>query len=100
LPPTRRNAPASGVPEELLAPLFALQLHKATMVETADGFVTAELTAITDPTAATDPIGYGEMRDALARSIGSDLQQVLITAFRARAHPRVNFTAVQQLAQQ
>ena len=100
LAPTRRDAPAAGVPEQLLDPLFALKLHRATMVETADGFVTAELMAITDPTVKTDPIGYGEMRDQLARSIGADLEQVFVTALRARAHPRINMPAVEQIAQQ
>jgi peptidyl-prolyl cis-trans isomerase D len=100
LPPTRRDQPAAGVPAQLLDPLFQLKLHKATMVETADGFVTAELMAIADPTAATDPIGYGEMRDQLAHSVASDLEQVLVAALRARAHPRINFAAVEQLAQQ
>ncbi len=99
LPPTRRDAPAPGVPAQLLGPLFQLALHKATMVETADGFVTAELMAIADPTAASDPIGYGQMRDQLARSIASDLEQGLLAALRARAHPRINVAAVQQLAQ-
>ncbi len=100
LPPTRRDAPAAGVPEQLLDPLFALKPHKATMVETADGFMTAALVAITDPTSATDPIGYGEIRDQLASSIGGDIQQVLVGALRTRAHPRINVAAMQQIAQQ
>jgi peptidyl-prolyl cis-trans isomerase D len=100
LPPTRRDTPAPGVPAQLLDPLFALTLHKATMVETADGFVTAELMAITDPTEKTDPIGYRQMRDQLTRSIGSDLQQVLVSALRERAHPRINMPALDQIAQQ
>ncbi len=100
LPPTRRDAPAAGVPGQLLDPLFALKLHRATMIEAADGFVTAELMAITDPSAKTDPIGYGEMRDQLARSIGADLEQIFVTALRARAHPRINMPAVEQIAQQ
>ncbi|HTU54471.1 MAG TPA: SurA N-terminal domain-containing protein [Acetobacteraceae bacterium] len=100
LAPTRRDAPAAGVPEQLLDPLFALKLHQATMVETADGFVAAELMAITDPTATSDPIGYGEMRDQLTRSIGADLEQIFVTALRARAHPRINIPAVEQIAQQ
>jgi hypothetical protein len=70
------------------------------MVETADGFVTAELVAINDPTAKSDPLGYGEAEDQLARSIGADLEQLFVAALRARAHPRINMAAVEQLAQQ
>src|SRR5574340_518491 len=88
--PTHRDSAAGGVPEQLLEPLFQLALHKATMVETGDGFVVAELTAVTHATAQSDPIGFGAMRDQLARSIGADLEQVLVSALRARAHPRVN----------
>ena len=100
LGPTRRDSPAAGVPQQLLDPLFALKLHKATMVETADAFVTAELTTVTDPTEKSDPIGYGQMRDQLTRGIAADLQQVFVSAVRERAHPRINMTALAQISQQ
>jgi len=100
LPPTERNTPAAGVPQELLDPLFALKLHHATMVETPDGFVTAELMAIHVPSKASNPIGFDELRSALARSIGSDLEQIFITSVREQAHPRINMPALEQISQQ
>ncbi|MGH7080169.1 MAG: peptidylprolyl isomerase [Acetobacteraceae bacterium] len=100
LPPTERSKPATGVPPELLGPLFALRLHQATMVETAGGFVAAEMMAIHSPTKASDPVGFKAMQTALARSIGADIQQAFVTAVRDRAHPRVNMKALDQIAQQ
>ncbi|MGH7120419.1 MAG: SurA N-terminal domain-containing protein [Acetobacteraceae bacterium] len=100
LPPTGRSTPAAGVPPQLLGPLFSLKLHKATMVETADGFVTAELTAVSQPTAAANSVGYKSLQTELARSIGQDLQQVFVSAVREDAHPRINMPALEQIAQQ
>lgn len=97
--PTHRDSAAGGVPEQLLEPLFQLAMHKATMVETGDGFVVAELTSVTPSTAQSDPIGFGAMRDQLARSIGADFEQVLVSALRARAHPRVNVALLNQITQ-
>ncbi|MGH7084151.1 MAG: peptidylprolyl isomerase, partial [Acetobacteraceae bacterium] len=99
LPPTERSKPATGVPPELLGPLFSLRLHKATMVETAGGFVAAELMAINSPSKASDPVGFKATQTALARSIGADIQQAFVTAVRERARPRVNMKALDQIAQ-
>ncbi|MDA8052113.1 MAG: SurA N-terminal domain-containing protein [Rhodospirillales bacterium] len=100
LPPTERSAPPPGVPQPLLGPLFALHLHRATMVETTDGFVTAELMAIDNPTEASNPIGFKQMQTQLAQSIGSDLEQIFISAVREQAHPRINMPALDRIAQQ
>ncbi len=100
LPPTGRSSPAEGVPAELLEPLFSLKLHQATMVETKDGFVTAELAAIDVPTETSNPIGFKALQTELGRSIGTDLQQVFVSAVREQAHPRVNMHALEQIAQQ
>ena len=100
LAPTERGSPPAGVPAELLQPLFSLTLHKATMVETADGFMTAELVAINVPTEASNPIGFKALQTGLAQSIGADLQQIFVGAVREQAHPRVNMRMLEQIAQQ
>lgn len=100
LPPTERGTPAAGVPPQLLGPLFSLHLHQATMVETSDGFVTAELMAIDQPGKASNPIGFNALQTSVAKGIGADLQQVFVTAVRDQAHPRVNMKALEQIAQQ
>ncbi len=46
------------------------------------------------PDPKTDPVGYGEVREALARAIGQDIETVFATTVRDNAHPRVNATAV------
>lgn len=100
LPPTGRTNPPAGVPPQLIGPLFSLKLHKATMVETADGFVTAELVAVNRPTEASNPVGYKSLQTELARSIGADLQQVFVSAVREDAHPRINMPVLERIAQQ
>jgi peptidyl-prolyl cis-trans isomerase D len=99
LPPTGRQTPAPGVPSPLLQPLFGMKLGDGTMVETPDGFVVAVLTGIQSPDAASDPIGYGQVRAALERSIGDDVEMTYISALRSRANPRVNQTLLNSVAQ-
>jgi peptidyl-prolyl cis-trans isomerase D len=98
LPATGRDAPAEGVPAALLAPLFALHKGEATMVETPDGFVVAELAEIQEPDPKSDQIGYGQVKQGLARAVAEDMQAVLASAARDRASPRVNEAAVLSIA--
>jgi peptidyl-prolyl cis-trans isomerase D len=90
LPPTGRQNPPEGVPPQLLQPLFGMKKGEATMIETADGFLVGVLTDIQTPDASSDPIGYGRMRDSLARSIGDDIETTYITALRTTAKPQIN----------
>ena len=60
------------------------------MVETADGFVVAVLQQVQEPDPAADPVGFGQVRDALNRTIAGDMQAVFTTAIRERARPKVN----------
>lgn len=82
--------PPEGVPQELLAPLFRLKRGEATMVETSDGFVVAQLAAVQVPDRDGDPLGYGRTRDALAGLVGNDIELTYALALRERAHPTVN----------
>jgi peptidyl-prolyl cis-trans isomerase D len=99
LPPTGRQNPPAGVPPQLLLPLFSMKKGDATMIETADGFLVGTLTDIQDPDAKSDPIGYGQMREALARSIGDDIETTYITALRTAARPQINSQMLDSIVQ-
>ena len=69
------------------------------MVETPDGFTVAVLTQIIEADPNADPIGYGQIRDALTKTLGDDVEAVLVTAMRARANPRVQSGAINSIVQ-
>jgi peptidyl-prolyl cis-trans isomerase D len=98
LPPVGRASPAPGVPLQLIEPLFSLKAGEPTMIETEDGFMVATLAEIRPANAAADPIGYGQVRDALTRSMGDDLQAALAFAVRDRASPKINRTLADRIA--
>jgi peptidyl-prolyl cis-trans isomerase D len=85
-----RGAAAEGMPQQLEQPLFALKQGEPTMVETGDGFIVAVPAEIVEADPKADPAGYGQVRQAVARSIGTDLATVFADALRARAAPRIN----------
>jgi peptidyl-prolyl cis-trans isomerase D len=97
LPPVGRAGPAQGVPAQLVTPLFTLKPGEPTMVETADGFVVAVLRDVQTPDPAADPIGYGQVRDALNRAVAGDMENVFASAVRDRARPTVNRPALESL---
>jgi len=99
LPSVGRAGDVEGVPPQLLDPLFGLKVGEPTMVETPDGFLVAELVQIQQADPNADPIGYGQLREALAKAIGDDVQAVLTMALRERASPKVNPTQLDSLAQ-
>ena len=99
LPATSRATPAAGVPNQLLRPLFDLKLNEATMIELPEGFMVAQLTAIQPADPAADALGYGKIRDAMARAIGEDTQATTIQALRDRGKPRVNPAMLNGMAQ-
>jgi peptidyl-prolyl cis-trans isomerase D len=99
LPPVGRASEVEGVPTQLIDPLFGLKVGEPTMVETPDGFIVAELVELQQADPNADPIGYGQMRDALAKAIGDDVQAVLTTALRERASPKVNTRQLDSLTQ-
>jgi peptidyl-prolyl cis-trans isomerase D len=98
LPATGRSAPAEGVPAQLVTPLFTLKKGEPTMVETPDGFVVAVLADIQEPDPKADPVGYGQVRDALTKAIGDDIETVYVSAVRDRGNPRINRAAIDALA--
>ena len=100
LPPVSRAAePPDEVPYQLVSPLFELKPGEATMVETVDGFVVAALVEVLPAAPDADPIGYGQVRDALARALADDVQAMLTAGLRARMKPQINKTMVDRIVQ-
>jgi peptidyl-prolyl cis-trans isomerase D len=91
---------AEGMPPQLEQPLFTLKQGEPTMVETRDGFIVAVPAEIVEADPKADPAGYAEVRQAVAQSIGSDLAAVFADALRARAQPRINQTALDNVTGQ
>jgi peptidyl-prolyl cis-trans isomerase D len=99
LPPVGRGTGAPNVPSQLIGPLFTLKPGEPTMVETPDGFVVAVLSRVIEADPNADPIGYGQIRDALTKAMGDDVEGVLTMALRARAEPRVQPDAINSIVQ-
>jgi len=102
-PPVGRSAPPKGVPAALAQGLFSLKAGEATMVEdgageAGGGFVVAVLKAVQAPTQAGDPLGYGQIRDALSRGMGDDAEITYASALRAQAKPRINAAVLDRVA--
>ncbi len=99
LPAVGRASPVDGVPSQLIAPLFGLKVGEPTMVETPDGFTVAVLDRIEGADPAADPIGFGQTRDQLLKSMSDDIEAVFGTAVRDRAKPTVNRTQLESIVQ-
>ncbi|MEJ0015233.1 MAG: peptidyl-prolyl cis-trans isomerase [Acetobacteraceae bacterium] len=85
-----RGAPAEGIPQQVQTVLFTLKPGEPTMVQTAESFIVLVPAEIVEADPKADPAGYAQVRDAVARSIGTDLGTVFAEALRARAQPRIN----------
>ncbi len=88
------------MPPQLEQPLFALKQGEPTMVETGDAFVVAVPAEIVEADPKADPTGYAQVREAVARSVGSDLAAVLADALRERTQPRINQSALDNVSGQ
>ena len=89
-PLVTRNQPNPEVPADLQRIMFGLKKGEATMVETPDGFVVAQLAEIVKPDAGADKTGYDQARAAITRSVSTDVETVFIDAVRQRATTQVN----------
>ena len=98
-PLVTRNQGSADVPPELQRVLFGLKKNEATMVETPEGFVVAQLAEIVKPDAAADKAGYDQARAAIAKSIGNDMATVFVDALRRRAKPQTNQQAFDSVVQ-
>jgi peptidyl-prolyl cis-trans isomerase D len=99
-PPISRNgAPPPGVPAALIGPLFTLKKGDATMVETPDGFVVAQLVDTIDPDPTKDPAGVAQLTDQLTKSLANDYALIYAAALRARGNARINPKVIADVSQ-
>jgi peptidyl-prolyl cis-trans isomerase D len=98
-PLVTRNQGNTAIPADLQRIMFGLKKGDATMVETPEGFMVAQLTEIVKPDAGADKTGYDEARTAVTRSIATDLETVFIDAVRQRAKPQFNKQAFDSVVQ-
>jgi peptidyl-prolyl cis-trans isomerase D len=89
-PLVTRSQGSADMPPELQRVLFGMKKGEATMVETPDGFVVAQLAEIVRPDANADKPGYDQARSAITKSIDNDMAAVFVDAVRRRAKPQIN----------
>jgi peptidyl-prolyl cis-trans isomerase D len=89
-PLVTRNQESTDIPPTLQRVLFGLKKGEATMVETPEGFVVAQLVEIQEPNAAADKVGYDEAKSAIGKSLSNDMANVFVEAVRQRANPQFN----------
>jgi peptidyl-prolyl cis-trans isomerase D len=97
--PVTRNEQTTAVPPELQRVLFGLKKNEATMVQTQDGFIVAQLVEITKPDPTKDKAGFDAARTAVQRSISDDTTTTYINAIRLRANPQINQQAFNSVVQ-
>ena len=88
-----------SVPPEVAQTLFQLNKSEPGMVETASGFAVFVPVEITRPDPKSDPLGYGQIRTGLARSVGDDLELTFASALRKRDGVQVNQTLLNNFIQ-
>ena len=95
---TRADLP-EGMPAEVLRAIFTMKPGEPTMVETPEAFIVAVLAEVIDPDPAADPSGYAQVRQAVTRSVGTDIAASFTEAVRLRANPRINQKTLDQIVQ-
>ena len=98
-PLVTRDQPNPEISPELQRVMFGLKKGEATMVETPEGFIVAQLTEIIRPDAGADKAGYDQARSAITKSIDNDMATVFIDAVRRRANPQTNQQAFDSVVQ-
>jgi peptidyl-prolyl cis-trans isomerase D len=89
-PLTGRDRAVSGMPPELLRPLFGLKPGEPTMVEEPEAFIVAVPAEILAPDTTSNPTGYEQVRTALRQSLAQDVGEIFTQTLRDQAHPSIN----------
>jgi peptidyl-prolyl cis-trans isomerase D len=98
-PLATRTSITKGMPVDVQNVLFSLKKGEPTMVETGDAFLVATPVEIVAPNPDTDPANYARVKQALTRTVATDLASAFEEALRLRAKPRINRTNLAQIAQ-
>ncbi len=94
-----RNAPASGITNQMVNILFSLKQGQATMEQTDTGFTVAVLAKIVQPTPAQDPSDYAEVQQSMAKSLQTDVGESFLAGLQTRDKVTVNQKLFAQIYQ-
>lgn len=89
-PPVTRTSPPAGIPANLVQILFSLQPGQATMAQTPDGFIVAQLTKINQPRAADDPQDATGIAQAMTKSLQNDVAESFLGGLQTRDKVRID----------
>ena len=98
-PAIPRGQPPQGIPSQLVQPLFATDVGKATMVEAPTGFVVAVPVTVTKPDPTVDSPGLDRVRTGLAGAMSDDLEMTYAAALRDREKVVLNRPVFDSIAQ-
>jgi peptidyl-prolyl cis-trans isomerase D len=98
-PAFTRNAPASGITDQMVNILFSLKLGQATMVQTNTGFTVAVLARIVQPTPAQDPSDYAQVEQSMAKSLQNDAGESFLDGLQTRDKVTINQKLFAQIYQ-
>lgn len=98
-PAVTRNAPASGVTDQMIPILFSLKLGKATMLQTDTGFTVAALAKIVRPAPAQAPADYARLQQAMAKSLQNDVGESFLAGLQTRDKVRIDQNLFAQIYQ-
>jgi peptidyl-prolyl cis-trans isomerase D len=92
-----RNHPVHGVPAELTQLIFTLKKGEATMVQTGEGFLVAQLAQIIKPDPKTQTADLADVLHGLGEALADDLLVSYGTAIKDQSKPGVNVSVYQKL---
>jgi peptidyl-prolyl cis-trans isomerase D len=98
-PAITRAAPPAGVTPQEVSIIFSLKMGEATMLQTPDGFLVAQLAKIVQPKPADDAAGFAQVKQALDKAVQNDVGQAFLDGLQARANVSVNQKMLQQVYQ-
>ena len=98
-PAVTRNAPASGVTDQMVPILFSLKIGEATMLQTDTGFTVAALAKIVRPAPAQAPVDYAQLQQAMAKSLQNDVGESFLAGLQTRDKVRIDQNLFAQIYQ-
>jgi peptidyl-prolyl cis-trans isomerase D len=99
-PPLSRDRPQDGLSAELIHKLFTLRQGEATMAETGNGFLVAQVAQIIAADPASDSSLLSQTEQGLAHALHDDYLTIYATALRQQAKPVERIGLVEKLVQQ
>ncbi|MBB2201684.1 peptidylprolyl isomerase [Gluconacetobacter tumulisoli] len=96
--PLVRGRQTAGIPDSLAQLAFRIgSTGQSVMIEDADGFYVATLTAITHPDPSTQLMQVGRIRTGLTQSMADDIEMSYAMALQNDVKPKTNMTAIQSV---